>query len=540
MKNILKRDDIFKIPQEEKEKYDLDRPVYKKAEITVLLFSLLLIKDRYKRKEPNYYPTTEEVIDPNDKCNREDVEELEKKQGILRCMLIGRPLPDLSLIVKDKMRKLKEGNYVHTIAAVNDGGHRSRTILEFMFGLFKTSSDTFYYSQNGHKVKIGDMYYKEIEKDHPHAIELFKDYKLSLCIQWNLNAKQRKDDFDDRNNVTLVKNQALRNAFDDNVVADFIRNSTRVVDGEIEPNPVHDLFKSDVLGFPNKKMLYDEIVVKVMKMAYESDMNGGKSFLSQKKLDEFYLKGSFAGTDNGEFHKAPKLFQSLIKQTNQALDFLYGVLSEWPSKIYTKREALVHALLRWYFQYRKDIQDKNMTIVWNDKLMIDYKKFAKMFALLMKKYKDDKTFDYWIDTAKKKREKNDAFIGYLGQFDNKTKMEKSVQWIMEEFYSTVETVKDEQEFGLTHYDSRPTFKSSDIVSRWTELGEMDDLGNLIEDVNEIRGDHDIPRSWGVLAGGITCPKTNMKILNGDDNNKKSDKYTFEEYKTILKKNKKAA
>ena len=68
---------------------------------------------------------------------------------------------------------------------------------------------------------------------------------------------------------------------------------------------------------------------------------------------------------------------------------------------------------------------------------------------------------------------------------------------------------------------------------------MDDLGNLIEEVNEIRGDHDIPRSWGVVKGGITCPKTNMKILDEHHNNKKSDKYTFEEYKAIHEKKKAA-
>ena len=143
------------------------------------------------------------------------------------------------------------------------------------------------------------MYYKELAENHPYAIEKFNDYKLALVIQWNLDAKQRKEDFDNRNKVTLVKNQASRNAHDDNVIADFVRNSVREVDGELNPNPVHDLFKSDVFGFNNKNMLYDELVATVMKMVDESDTNGGTTHLHQKDLDAFYLKGSYAGTDNG-------------------------------------------------------------------------------------------------------------------------------------------------------------------------------------------------------------------------------------------------
>ena len=484
MKLILKSDDIFTIPQDQKESFDNDKPIFKRGEILVSLYYDLMIKDHYKKTEPNYCSTSQEVIDPNDKCNRTDVEELTKKQGILKSIMKGRPLPDLSLIVKDKWRMLPNGN----------------------------------------------MYYKELAETHPYAIEKFNDYKLALVIQWNLDAKQRKEDFDNRNKVTLVKNQASRNAHDDNVIADFVRNSVREVDGELNPNPVHDLFKSDVFGFNNKNMLYDELVAKVMKMVDESDTNGGTTHLHQKDLDAFYLKGSYAGTDNGEFYTNKNMFQKRIKQTNQALDFLHGVLDKWPSKIHPKAESTVHALLRWYFQYRKDIQDKNMTIVWNDKLAIDYKIFAKKFALLMKRYNDDKTMGFWIKTAIKKRELNDAFIGYLGSFDTTVKLEKSVEWIMEEFYSSVKTVEDEKEFGLTHYDSRPTFKRNDIVSRWQDLGEKDDLGNSIDDVDEIVGDHDIPRSWGVVKGGITCSETNMKILHKDDNDKKSNKFTFEEFK----------
>ena len=58
-------------------------------------------------------------------------------------------------------------------------------------------------------------------------------------------------------------------------------------------------------------------------------------------------------------------------------------------------------------------------------------------------------------------------------------------------------------------------------------GKKDDLGNPIKK-EDTRGDHDIPRSWGIKKGGIT-EYSNLKILNVKDNSLKSNKMTFPEY-----------
>lgn len=104
---------------------------------------------------------------------------------------------------------------------------------------------------------------------------------------------------------------------------------------------------------------------------------------------------------------------------------------------------------------------------------------------------------------------------------------------MEDFYSAVIDMEHEIDFGITTYDNREIFKQKDIVSRWISLDEKDDLGNSIE-IDDARGDHDIPRSWGRLKGGITCPKKNMKILHFKDNGEKSDHMTFEQYDAMKK------
>jgi len=351
-----------------------------------------------------------------------------------------------------------------------------------------------------------------------------------LTIQWNLNAKMRKEDFDDRNKVTPAKNQEGRNAHDDNKVADAVRNCVRVVEGEVEPNSVHPLFNIDTLGFKNSKMIWDEIVAKIMKMNFDESAD---SKVDQSDLDCFYLKGSYAGTDNGELHHSKTRFKTLLKDTYMVLDFLDGVLKVWPNKIYPKHEGLVHALLRWYFQYTTDLKKENATFIYNDNIKIDYKVFAKQFAIkIMKKNVDDNTLKIWTPRAKE-RIKRDVFLGFLGQFQGGDKTKLSIKWIMEDFYSTVTDMEHEIDFGITTYDNRETFKRQDIVNRFLLLGEKDDLGNNIE-IDDVRGDHDIPRSWGRLKGGITCPKTNLKILHFEDNGKKSDHMTFEDFKALKK------
>lgn len=528
MNIIMKRENLFEVPREVQIQYNNGTPTYKVVQCPINLYFDLSMKHHYYKDLKNkikYAPLLTEVIDPNDKCNRLDRDELRKKQGILKTIFKGRPLPDLSLVQKTKCRTIKGDRHECSILAVNDGGHRSRTVLEFKLGLFRTSSDTYFISEKGNPQNIGDMYYAQIKESYPEAIEQFEDYYLLLTIQWNLNAKQRKEDFDDRNEVTPAKKQEGRNANDDNIIADAVRNCVRVVEGEENPNAVHPLFNEDTLGFKNKKMVWDEIVVKIMKMSFDETAN---SKLDQEDLDYFYLAGSYAGTDNGELHDSKTRFKTLLNDTYNVLDFLDGVLKVWPKKIYPKGEHVVHALLRWYFQYTTDLKKENATFIYNGNLKIDYKKFAKQFAIkIMKKNIDDNTLKSWTKGARE-RTKSDVFKGFLGQFQGGDKTKLSIQWIMEDFYSVITDMEHEIDFGITTYDNRETFKPKDIVNRWIELGEKDDLGNSI-DVDDVRGDHDIPRSWGRLKGGYTCPDTNMKLLHHKDNNEKSNHMTFEDY-----------
>ena len=86
-----------------------------------------------------------------------DEEELSKKQGICSTIFSEKPLPDFSLIVTDGYRfPVAHAFYGKTYLSVNDGGHRTRTGLEFEKGEFKIQTGMIYNNLIHSLEKVGD------------------------------------------------------------------------------------------------------------------------------------------------------------------------------------------------------------------------------------------------------------------------------------------------------------------------------------------------------------------------------------------------
>ena len=90
-------------------------------------------------------------------------------------------------------------------------------------------------------------------------------------------------------------------------------------------------------------------------------------------------------------------------------------------------------------------------------------------------------------------------------------------------------LKDRKDdFGIIEIDPRETFTRSDILKKWQEQdGKCYYTGEPIEE-DDLAGDHDIPRSWGIARGGVTEYK-NLVITSLYHNNKKGN-MTGEDYK----------
>jgi len=543
--------DFSLIPYEIKSSYDAFRRCHFAVKVTIDVLYNSFIKTSYGI-EPD--DIKGEIVDCNFKCNRKDKNDIQKKRGILGVIFKGAPLPELSLVWKKKWRMNKKGkNESFFVFSVNDGGHRSRTIIEFKLNHIATGADCYFVDDDGRHIPIANMTYEEIKLQHPKAIEEFDQYLLGACLQWNLTAKQVKEDIDDRNMNTLYVGMPKLNGYDENIIADFIRNcTTDIKENYVNPHPAlkheeknkpHKLFDKDVLGFEDSNMVYDEIAAKILKMVWDGI---AEAKLDWPDLDSFYQKGSFAGTDQGEIVKDPKKWTRMIKETENIFDFLYEILNVWDKKLYNKDQSVIHALTRWYFKYKEDLKKENATFQWDTGPHLEYKKFAYNFAenIMLKNLKDD-TLDYWIKNKSGKeaikRTKSDVFKGYLGIFSHEIKTAKSIEFIMEDFYKDIPSKLDnslmfewEASWGIKTYDLRK-FKSKDIKDRWLTNKKRTDLSIEIDgdkaqkvDIGQVHGDHDIPRSWGRWKGGIT-ELSNLKILLENDNIKKLNHMDFKDF-----------
>ena len=84
----------------------------------------------------------------------------------------------------------------------------------------------------------------------------------------------------------------------------------------------------------------------------------------------------------------------------------------------------------------------------------------------------------------------------------------------------------ETEVGLIRLDPRKVFSRKDILRKWQEQGGKCFYTGIPIDEDNLAGDHYIPRSFGIDAGGVTeydnlvvCTKgLNLRKLNmhGDD------------------------
>ena len=187
------------------------------------------------------------------------------------------------------------------------------------------------------------------------------NYPASICISRNASADDTVEDIRSRNKNTKMNHAQERNCFDNNIIADFIRFSVRTwidINGEIHPDsegiPHHPLFNADILGFNNKSHLYDEILTRIFlySAASNSMVDAG-----HEEFENLYIKGSKVIIQPGEYYIKKKLFEGVKSNTLLVCDFLYGVLSNWPKKhSYNKTQSLVNALVRWYFEYNKELK----------------------------------------------------------------------------------------------------------------------------------------------------------------------------------------
>ena len=482
------------------------------------------------------------IININIKTNRPDVNKISKKQGIVATILKGNCLPCFCLCI----RLLS--------ILVNDGGHRSRTFVEFVQDEFSTHKDTYYINSKGKEVNIGGLKFSEILAQHPQIAERFKASKQKFDVYHHISPKEMTEEFQDRNQSSDTNFQEGKlNSLDLNVVAEFVRNITRIVEGE-NSNP-HALFRTRdkeitigddaLIGFEMSRLNWDELVSRLMCMIDASD----EPFPNAGKPELLGLFQAGCEMDKGRFVSSPPVFDGLVGETKTILTDVANIMFYWPSSASKKVEVsknnmLIIALFRFIFHLRYHYFEAAFDAV-NKFRSENYpkgyvfhgikcpKKFAKKFKKLMSSIfnKDDVNnpdhFKKWIEGKKlgKGRTVSNAFKGYLGKFDDPNRYEHTIKFMFDEFDNKFE------DWGLDVRDAVREIPDDILNSRFHDNNEKCECcqRHIDGDNLKLEGAHNISHAAGVEAGGCSSIKENARA-SCFDCNRDSKERIFDEYK----------
>lgn len=255
------------------------------------------------------------ILNPNPVGQRisTDSANYKKSSGIIISIFEGSDIGELTLI------KRPDGKYI-----VIDGGHRSRAIKDFVGGKFTIPKDnkTILETDTKEVIKIAGKKYSELPNE---ARQYFDDYVIRLCVYDNLSSIQETKIFRNRNQSTPVNHQEMMNAASDNLIAIFVRETSRGIPDHKPKYPVHDIFTIDAnkdkpmfLGYPNTRLCWDEWVAILSIYAKEGKIVDA----GYPEIENLYVDGD---EYNGTFAQDTKSLNKLTEDVKECLDFCQKV-----------------------------------------------------------------------------------------------------------------------------------------------------------------------------------------------------------------------
>ena len=200
---------------------------------------------------------------------------------------------------------------------VLDGGHRTRTICNFIAGKIKTPSD-FILSIDGVKYECSNLHFSELE-------EVVKNYflsiELTLCVHYNLSNDEAGERFRTLNNLHDMSRQEKRSSFYKHI-ARIIRNMGAVdlsqyrMFSELEPNNNNSL-KHIGISLEKDSRATDELVATLFHLF--SNMNKGNldSYVKSNHsvIDAMYKNDSSEDNDEStsKFNSSTEVYQRVTK-----------------------------------------------------------------------------------------------------------------------------------------------------------------------------------------------------------------------------------
>ena len=403
----------------------------------------------------------------NREYQRERVASVKWKQGIISTILN----PNFARIPQVHIRVLvkEDGSLYFELV---DGQQRMTAISDFISGGFPLGDLLI----GG--IDVSGLYYSEM----PSKFQIdIMDYRVSCIWYESLDDEDVARLFVDvLNNTTNLNHQEKRNALRSHLIT-YCRDLARPAKGAktvllfkrfIEDDKEYlKYFKVNLKG----RMELDEWILECCYFLVHSAEKG----LTQNKLTDWVKatrKEEYSSTQ--KFSKDKKMFEEFWAHT-------YKIVKSVPKEYKNKLNGMTTQMLSLYGWELKKKYGK-----------IDYAQYTKAFF---------DTHRRWSKTGSKA-----LFVGETQC--NGTQMPPFNELFGGKNANAIKTIwkvlnkeleKDPDFFGVIELDSRETFPQWMIEKKWEEQGFRDGYDGKELSEDNLAGDHDIPRSWGIKAGGVT-------------------------------------
>ena len=419
---------------------------------------------------------------------REKVSNENWQQNIMRTVLVDSyaGIPEIHIrVIKTK------GSWKYELI---DGQQRVTSIHEFLSGKYPLPNNMIF---NGDD--ISGMEIEELRDDFPTIYEYLVEYRISCKWYEDISDLQTAHLFIEvLNNVNDMKPQEIRNAILGHY-SDYVRNTAR-----FEPHELFKRVKTTVKTTEKQNLQYfsssfslsgrmevDEFLSELLYLHF-NDAKKGISHLSHKRWVENIQKaeGDYASSFTAK------------KKADELLNFALSIVKAVPNEFKVKLNSMTTMML---VLYAKDLCAR-----FGD---INRDKYASAFF---------KTHLLWSDTNKQLyRNETTINLNQMPPFNELFggKNGNAIQTIFKVL--DIELEKGEIDFGIIKLDLRKSFKKADIVRKWQEQEGKCAITELALTEDNIAGDHIVPRSAGIVAGGVT-EYDNLQVIGKLDNIKKSN------------------
>lgn len=395
---------------------------------------------------------------------REKVAETPWKQAIINTILTSAyariPQVHIRVLVDDN------GNMHFELV---DGQQRCTAITDFITGEYPL----------GEIVLDGqDMtgkYFSELDKKYQIMIH---GYRISCIWYEGLDDEDTANLFVDiLNNTNNLNYQEKRNALRSFLIS-WVRDKARPGKGQkTDPlferivkndKEILECFKLNLKG----RMELDEWILECCFFL----KNGVVKGLTQKKLTKWVIaqhKDEYAS--EARFAKDKKMFEKFFHHT-------YKCVQNTPKEYKNKLNGMTTQMFSLYAWELLEKYGK-----------LDYAQYATAFFDTYTRWSTDKTL-YLNETEADGTQMPPFYELFGGKNANAI---KTIWKVLD-----MEQAKG-LDFGVIELDPRETFPKWMIEKKWAEQDFKDGYDGKKLSEDNLAGDHDIPRSWGIAAGGVT-------------------------------------